>query len=44
MGLLPALERVHYPIRRFIFVDAKGRAGAEISYARLRRACFATGT
>ena len=31
MGLLPALQEVHYPIGRLVFVDAKGRVGADLS-------------
>ena len=40
MGLLPALQEVHYPIGRLVFVDAKGRVGADLSYARIRRTVF----
>jgi 2-polyprenyl-6-methoxyphenol hydroxylase-like FAD-dependent oxidoreductase len=40
MGFLPALYEIHYPIGHFIFVDAEGRVGADLSYAQLRRAIF----
>jgi 2-polyprenyl-6-methoxyphenol hydroxylase-like FAD-dependent oxidoreductase len=37
MGLLPALEAIHYPVPRFVFVDANGRERFSVSYAALRR-------
>jgi 2-polyprenyl-6-methoxyphenol hydroxylase-like FAD-dependent oxidoreductase len=40
MGLLPRLEQIHYPLQRFLLVDADGRPGADLSYARLRRTVF----
>jgi 2-polyprenyl-6-methoxyphenol hydroxylase-like FAD-dependent oxidoreductase len=40
LGLLPALSEIHYPIGHLVFVDAKAKVGADLSYARLRRAVF----
>ncbi len=40
MGLLPALQEIHYPIGRLVFVDGNGRVGADLSYARIRRTVF----
>src|SRR5262249_11787077 len=37
MGLLPELECVHYPISRFVFVNADGRERLSASYADFRR-------
>jgi 2-polyprenyl-6-methoxyphenol hydroxylase-like FAD-dependent oxidoreductase len=37
MGLLPALQRIHYPVPCFVFVDAEGRERFSVSYAAFRR-------
>ena len=37
MGLLPALERIHYPIERLAFLDARGKEKFALQYRELRR-------
>lgn len=37
MGLLPALEKIHYPIARLAFVDGHGHEKFSIAYAALRK-------
>lgn len=39
-GLLPALERIHHPIDRFVFVDGAGVEQYAWQYARIRRLLF----
>jgi 2-polyprenyl-6-methoxyphenol hydroxylase-like FAD-dependent oxidoreductase len=36
-GLLPALEDIHYPIARLIFLDGRGHEKYSVSYPRIRR-------
>ncbi|HVY48928.1 MAG TPA: FAD-dependent oxidoreductase [Minicystis sp.] len=40
MGLLPALEAIHYAIPHLRFVDARGRARADLAYTTLRAKLF----
>jgi 2-polyprenyl-6-methoxyphenol hydroxylase-like FAD-dependent oxidoreductase len=40
LGLLPALERVHYPIARLAFVDEQGRERLSLPYPMLRKRLF----
>jgi len=37
MGLLPALEGIHYPIRRLAFLEPDGREAFSIAYSAYRR-------
>jgi 2-polyprenyl-6-methoxyphenol hydroxylase-like FAD-dependent oxidoreductase len=37
MGLLPALQQIHYPVPRFVFVDVQGHERFSVSYAAFRR-------
>jgi 2-polyprenyl-6-methoxyphenol hydroxylase-like FAD-dependent oxidoreductase len=37
MGLLPALEALHFPIQRLVFVDATGSRRASLDYAAFRQ-------
>jgi 2-polyprenyl-6-methoxyphenol hydroxylase-like FAD-dependent oxidoreductase len=41
LGLLPALERVHYPIPHLVTVDRVGRVTSILSYTSVRRRVFA---
>lgn len=40
LGLLPALERIHYPVAKLVFVAKSGRARGELDYPRLRAHVF----
>lgn len=40
LGLLPALERVHYPISRLAFMDRQGHERFSIRYSVLRKRLF----
>jgi hypothetical protein len=40
MGLLPVLAKIHRLLDRLLFVDERGRPGADLPYARLRRLIF----
>jgi 2-polyprenyl-6-methoxyphenol hydroxylase-like FAD-dependent oxidoreductase len=40
LGLLPALEGIHYPVEKLVFVGSSGRARAELEYRRLRAYMF----
>lgn len=40
LGLLPELERIHYPISHLTFVDARGRERISLPYPLLRRRLF----
>jgi len=40
LGLIDALAQVHYQIDRLTFVDANGRATADLPYPRIREAVF----
>jgi 2-polyprenyl-6-methoxyphenol hydroxylase-like FAD-dependent oxidoreductase len=40
LGLLPALSKLHYPIRHLVFVDERGKQRADLPYPRLRREVF----
>lgn len=40
LGLLPALEAVHYPVAKFSMVDEHGAPRAEIPYPRIRSVMF----
>jgi 2-polyprenyl-6-methoxyphenol hydroxylase-like FAD-dependent oxidoreductase len=40
LGLLPALERIHYPIGHLVFVDPSGRERVKLDYATVRRRIF----
>ena len=40
VGLLPELAAIHEPIRRLVFLDAKGRQHVSISYSVLRERLF----
>lgn len=37
LGLLPELERIHYPIARLVFLDSRGREKFSIAYRTARR-------
>jgi 2-polyprenyl-6-methoxyphenol hydroxylase-like FAD-dependent oxidoreductase len=41
MGLLPELEKVHYPVDSLIFLGPDGRDGLSLAYPVLRRRLFA---
>ncbi|WP_375772845.1 FAD-dependent monooxygenase [Archangium gephyra] len=40
LGLLPELERIHYPISHLTFVDERGRVRVSLPYRLLRRRFF----
>ena len=40
LGLGPALERIHAPIERLVFVDGSGRSRVAVGYPALRRRVF----
>jgi 2-polyprenyl-6-methoxyphenol hydroxylase-like FAD-dependent oxidoreductase len=40
LGLVLALERIHYPIERLVFVDPSGRERVSLEYATVRRRIF----
>jgi 2-polyprenyl-6-methoxyphenol hydroxylase-like FAD-dependent oxidoreductase len=40
LGLLSALAGIHVPVDRLLFVDARGRGRADLSYPRIRRQMF----
>ncbi|SDZ00887.1 2-polyprenyl-6-methoxyphenol hydroxylase [Geodermatophilus africanus] len=40
LGLRPALERIHAPIERLVFVDGSGRPRVTVGYPALRRRAF----
>jgi len=40
LGLLPVLERIHYPIPRLVFVDERGREQVSLPYPLLRKRLF----
>jgi 2-polyprenyl-6-methoxyphenol hydroxylase-like FAD-dependent oxidoreductase len=40
LGLGPALERIHAPIERLVFIDASGRPRVAVGYQALRRRAF----
>ena len=40
LGLLPDLERIHYPVGRLVFVDGRGHERFSLSYPLLRRRLF----
>lgn len=40
LGLLPALEKIHYQIDHLLFVDAEGAVTADLPYPRIREAVF----
>lgn len=40
LGLRPALERIHAPIERLVFVDGSGRPRVAVGYPALRRRAF----
>lgn len=40
LGLRPALERIHAPIERLVFVDGSGRSRVAVGYPALRRRLF----
>jgi 2-polyprenyl-6-methoxyphenol hydroxylase-like FAD-dependent oxidoreductase len=40
LGLLPDLERIHYPVRHLVFADGHGRARLTLPYSVLRRRLF----
>jgi 2-polyprenyl-6-methoxyphenol hydroxylase-like FAD-dependent oxidoreductase len=39
-GLLPELAAIHEPIRRLVFLDARGRQHASVPYAVMRKRLF----